>query len=668
MFGSTLGRWFAFPVFLTAAFWQRLLGSSRERLSGKWTERLNYRLFLQGLPAVLVAATAIALGAMHFLSRNALAAKYSNWAEAALQEKQYDEAVLCLQRLLTLHPGDRRLQFRLAFAYAGQGDAASAVSLMQTLAPRDEIGYPPAQLWLVRRQLSGPGSRTAAELRELESRLIRLRNLPEVGNEAAAVLADIYFRTGRAKLVLDEPTLTAAAESTPELRLPLTQARLAFRSSTDKSTAALRADAEQLAADARRALALRPDDVMTRLRLAQTLLLLNDFDGAEVVLREGLTLADDARLGEALVQAACGRVDQAAIRGAPPTTVQGLARAALGTVSRYAQEGDPKLLATAKLTALAGNLDDAIPLYLKLVDRSPVIRLELAELLQRSGRTSEAKPHYEAILQNTDPNHPPNDVTLCLAYGTAQRRLENFAAARDWYAPPAVKSPAAKQLLVETLIAWSDRLPEAEAGKRLELLQEAVRRMPQQLEAWNRILKLSVGDLPTAENARRALADMIARGDAGAEAYALLGTHALQQNDEAAALKYLEQAERLNPQSGTVLNNLAWLLAFGEKPDLQRALALADAAVLKYPQDERLRDTRGRILAKLERWDAALADLEQCRRTYDSDPTFHRTLAEVYEQLGLAAPAEAHRRRERELKSAPPPPPAKAGSAGTKAG
>lgn len=650
-----IARRLAFPVFVSAALWQRLLGSSRERLSGSWTSRLKYGVFLQSLPAVATMGTVVVVAVLHFLSRDSLPAQYANWSETALQTRQFDRAVICLQRLLAFHPGDRPLQFRLAAAYAGQGEQDSALALMQSLAPRDEVGYPPAQLWLVRRRLTDSAGVSPAALRELESRLMRLQNLPEVGEEAAALLADVYFRTGRAKQVLDEPQLKAAAETSPNLRLPLTQARLAHHGSTDKSPAVLRAEVDQLVAQYRRESAARPDDVETRLRLAKSLLLLDDFDAAEVVLREGLTLADDVRLREALVQTACGRVDQAVLLNAPPAKLQAPANSARQIVARYAAEGAQKQLAIAKLTALAGNIDEAATLYLKLVDTAPLVRLDLAEMLRRYGRTQEAETHYLKLLDGVDPKRPPDDATLRLAYGTANRRLERFAAARDWFAPLSDALPAAEQMLIETLLTWSDRLPESESKLRLELLVETLRRSPQQLEAWKQILNLSAGDGPSAADAQRTLTDLLAQGDAGSEVYALLGTHALQQRDEAAALRYLEQAERLNPQSGAVMNNLAWLLAFGKQPDLQRALVLANAAVLRYPHDPRLRDTRGRIFAKLRRWSDALSDLEQCRQAYDADPTYHQTLAEVYEQLGLAEPAEAHRRRERELKAAAPP-------------
>ena len=106
---------------------------------------------------------------------------------------------------------------------------------------------------------------------------------------------------------------------------------------------------------------------------------------------------------------------------------------------------------------------------------------------------------------------------------------------------------------------------------------------------------------------------------------------------------------RLAPESPIVLNNLAWSLAFGGKPELDRALKLIDAALAKGPGDPRIRDTRGRILAKQQRWSDAIVDLEACAKSQDGVADFHSVIAEVYEHLNLAELAERHRRRAAEL-------------------
>ena len=79
-------------------------------------------------------------------------------------------------------------------------------------------------------------------------------------------------------------------------------------------------------------------------------------------------------------------------------------------------------------------------------------------------------------------------------------------------------------------------------------------------------------------------------------------------NDEARL--HWEQALRLEPEMGVVANNLAWVLAHDEPPDLTRALELAERAVQSKPSDSRFRGTRGVVLMKLGRSSEAITDLE----------------------------------------------------------
>ena len=107
---------------------------------------------------------------------------------------------------------------------------------------------------------------------------------------------------------------------------------------------------------------------------------------------------------------------------------------------------------------------------------------------------------------------------------------------------------------------------------------------------------------------------------------------------------HLEQAYRLDSRLPALLNHLAWALTQGETPDLERALRLADEAVKLAADQPQMRAVRGRILARLQRWQDALTDLEAVLADSEEPDGLHAVLAEVYTALGDTEMAERHQR------------------------
>jgi predicted Zn-dependent protease len=105
------------------------------------------------------------------------------------------------------------------------------------------------------------------------------------------------------------------------------------------------------------------------------------------------------------------------------------------------------------------------------------------------------------------------------------------------------------------------------------------------------------------------------------------------------------------------LNNLAWLLAFCEPIDLDRALRFANQAVEKAPDAPQFRGTRGHILLKLKKYNEALPDLEKAIEAYPKDVKLFEALAETCEKLGDATKAAEYRERARKLQPPPNPEP-----------
>ena len=102
----------------------------------------------------------------------------------------------------------------------------------------------------------------------------------------------------------------------------------------------------------------------------------------------------------------------------------------------------------------------------------------------------------------------------------------------------------------------------------------------------------------------------IVDGKATSATHFVLGLDAFSRGNSDDARLHWEQAFRLEPNAAIVANNLAWMLAHGDCPDLTRALELANRAVEHRPKQPRFRGTRAFVLLKLNRWPEALTDLE----------------------------------------------------------
>jgi predicted Zn-dependent protease len=78
------------------------------------------------------------------------------------------------------------------------------------------------------------------------------------------------------------------------------------------------------------------------------------------------------------------------------------------------------------------------------------------------------------------------------------------------------------------------------------------------------------------------------------------------------------------------------------KSKLENALQLIDSVVKRWPRDASYRDMRGQVLIKLERWEAALKDLEYALPKMNEDPLLHFELAITYETFGESRLSEMH--------------------------
>ena len=99
------------------------------------------------------------------------------------------------------------------------------------------------------------------------------------------------------------------------------------------------------------------------------------------------------------------------------------------------------------------------------------------------------------------------------------------------------------------------------------------------------------------------------------------------------------------PGFTAVANNLAWLLAHDQQPDLEQARKLADMAVRQNPNQGRLRDTLATVLMKQGQYETALVHFQKALPTIQDKSPVHAKMAQIYDMLDQPQLAALHRKQ-----------------------
>jgi len=151
---------------------------------------------------------------------------------------------------------------------------------------------------------------------------------------------------------------------------------------------------------------------------------------------------------------------------------------------------------------------------------------------------------------------------------------------------------------------------------------------------------------------REYLEKLIVEGEAVPFAHFTLGGILWAQGEQGKSLFHMERALEMDPRFSDAANNLAWVFATQEKPDLERADQLVRRALEQSPNDIRYLDTLSEILTRQSKWDEALTVMERLLPValpVQRKP-LHLRLAKVYENLGQEDFAKLHREKAESLK------------------
>ncbi|QDT18232.1 tetratricopeptide repeat protein [Alienimonas californiensis] len=349
---------------------------------------------------------------------------------------------------------------------------------------------------------------------------------------------------------------------------------------------------------------------------------------------------------------------------APPSEAERAARRSealrhLAAARRAAPADKTVALRIAELSMQAGDADAAATTFEEIAPSTPVVWPDLVRVYAAQGRTAEAAAAAaEAVpVLRGRLKRDPLDLDSRLRLTDALARTGNFTAAEAVLTDglPLHPSAAIPQRLAELHVAEYDRAarrarPPAE---RLALLGKALGRHPRSAEALVRLIAFSgaAGSTddgeppPVVAEARELLERTLASGEVPALAHFALGVNALAAGDRADGLFHFERAHALDPSLAAAANNLAFLYFKADPPQPERALGLADAAVAAAPANAHCHETRGQILAALDRPADALAALERAMALgLKNDPKVRAAVADLYDELNQ--PALARRFRE----------------------
>ncbi|HEY5313309.1 MAG TPA: tetratricopeptide repeat protein [Pirellulales bacterium] len=321
----------------------------------------------------------------------------------------------------------------------------------------------------------------------------------------------------------------------------------------------------------------------------------------------------------------------------------------LNRVLHYSPHAEEVHALLARVLVSLGQLADAEQHLKQAATHDPDMRLLLAAVYAREGKFEQSEQSAKAadqILSQQLDDQATEPQRLRLRLADAKVLAGDFAGAQRVLSQLELDDPAAAQMrLAQLYLAWYDALGRAGGSpvERCALLQRSWDAVPWNLPALERLLQLAD---KTADESQWS-AGVLEKMDwstAPVQAHVAVGLAQWQAGEHAAARQHLEAACRAAPQDVRAGNNLAWMLAHDDPPELERALELSSQALAQAPRQSNLLDTHGRILFKLGRWSEALRDFEALAAARPQDTQLHELLADCYAKLDMPELADFQRR------------------------
>lgn len=220
-------------------------------------------------------------------------------------------------------------------------------------------------------------------------------------------------------------------------------------------------------------------------------------------------------------------------------------------------------------------------------------------------------------------------------------------------------SPEIRQLKSDTLIMWSHRIKsesetDAFTGKRLNLIFEAVKSTPNRPIVMDAVFDIAMECRKSPDPEVRNLLTQTVQSVDPHVLHMLRGTVAAMDGDLDKAIYHLRIAEPSATSLPVIYNNLAVAISSKSDANLLEALRLVELAILGDSKQFYFRETRGQILAKLDRHEEALRELEAAMFQTELLPLILPTMITSCYKLGLDTTAKEYEEKLSSLRAKGP--------------
>lgn len=298
------------------------------------------------------------------------------------------------------------------------------------------------------------------------------------------------------------------------------------------------------------------------------------------------------------------------------------------------------------------NPDLAVESLRKVADLNPSYYLAIASIYDRDMKKDQARLArgkaeiaFKSLLSEDRLRHPLRITLTNVLY-----QLEKYDEARELLKQGIRIQPdeSLKRALSDFYLRRYRQLRTSDqpSDQQLEWLMEAIETTPNYQPIYTCLTQMVVSGTQSADSAKKIRSkfqEMLSEGKSQPFAHLALGDIHWSEGSKDKAKFHWEKAYELDSSLIVVVNNMAWILAHGPEPDLEKALEMSSLAILQRPGIGQFQDTHGRVLFKLKRYREAIKHLELALPLIRKDPEIHDLLATAYSEIGMDEIAAMHR-------------------------